>query len=1108
MSAAGSNSRPLKSAFANKRKQGAPGDNGRDGGGNGGGGGWAQKRVKIRQDREIAAQQSEAALKDGELDLQAFLNAREFEIKALEESMRHTKAEATSRAFQQVPRGMRRRTASHNAKRVPKRLRRRALKEMMEDNTPVVISRRRKPKTTRARIRAETAKRLGTLAEKKRKRQAKAAKEKENNGEAGEVANGGRVTVTTRAPRVKIRRNQLNDPPKRKSKFRKRQINKTWLPTHLWHAKRARLTEPKNPLWRFAIPLTPNEKVYRATHRAQGEKGVVAWDTSYISTIGLYGTAKGVETVLRKLGVTQESCWNDRGARWRTGTRHWTGFLSKEIRDVRRDICPASIVWNPESAPETSTSEGTAKPDKTQRQVFVRVHPSAFLEVFNELLRLVKMQNPRPYIEDLRFEIGSIELTGPASTEALMGILHPYHTKEQSKEQHAEVFGGLTSVMSPATLPPNAVLAFSIMDPRLRYPPKKVNAPNPDDETVQNAALKLLAEWPTDSGLKPYGLFQRDARATASQLPSQKSIDRRKGAKRPGTLLDVSDIDPAIPILLLASRSGTGTQVQGNWTLLAPWRCIQPIWHSLVHFPLTSGGNPRFSGLNEIRQVAFERNQPCFPFDHLGTNAGAEWELEEREKRKREWERRPKSKRVAWESLDLGAGRKGEIGNGFACDIEYLFQKKTQATTTPSPDKMDVDRPATEKESCSGTSTGGFLKTLHQVRKDLFKACTSATRPTPLPERAVINVNVSMLSRGVAKTCARIYRLPARPKSVLPASSAEVPATVPPQPKSTNGLPYDLRSQWLAVLPDSPSKVSKSQVQTKQRIPPNADLQTRKKLLAQTLVSPAEFPPPKPNQTDMNGHPLVPNEEDLIGFVTTGSYSLSEGRATAIGCLSAERAAEALREGRKSGEGNLCIFHLTPYFTMATEPFPKPTSITGGCLCSSIRYRVDFPPSHDFVSAVSSIQLSHFPEVTFCECCLFLSLHSVPRSAFTFIPSAMTKDTATSEPTTLKSYRTTPGAERCFCGDCGSFLFWRSDAEDEMYLAAGCVDPEFLFGEERGPEGDEAAGKQRNEGFGRALAGAKTHVWCANEIAGVTDSMLRGKKIERGSEQGVILYED
>ncbi|OLN96538.1 Ribonucleases P/MRP protein subunit pop1 [Colletotrichum chlorophyti] len=912
MSATGPNQRTLKSAFANKRKQGPQGDNGsRQGDRGNGGGGWAQKRVKIHNDRQIAAQPSDAALKDGELDLQAFLNAREFEIKALEESMRHTKGEATSRAFQQVPRGMRRRTASHNAKRVPKRLRRKAFKEMTEDNTPVVIPRRRKPKTTRARIRAETAKRLGILAEKKRRKHLKAAKAAVKDGEIKDApaASASKVTVSVRLPRPKIRRNELNEPPKRKSKFRRRQINKTWLPTHLWHAKRARMTEPRSPLWRFAIPLTPNEKTYRATHRAQGERGTVAWDTSYMSTIGIYGSAQGMEEVLRKLGVNQESCWNDRGVKWRAGTRHWNGFLSRETKDTRREVCPATIIWNPEHLVEEAESQGLAQAGKAQRQVFVRVHPSAFLEVFNELLWLVKMCNPKLYIEDLRFEIGSIELTGPASTETLLGILSPYHSKEGTREQHADMFEGLTSVMNPASLPPNATLGFSIMDPRLRYPPRKINPPEQDTEAEQNKTFELLAKWPAEAGLKPHDLFKRDVRASATRLPSQKSVDRRRRARHPGTLIEVSDADPPIPILLLASRLPGGTQTQGNWALLAPWRCIQPIWHSLVHFPLSSGGNPRFSGLDEMRQVTFERGLPCFPYDFLGTNAGAEWELEQRAKRKRDWERRPKSKRVAWESLDLGAGRKGEVGSGWACGIECLFRNEaTETHTTPPADEMDVDKPSPEKGTESNVPTEDLLKKLHHVRKDAFREHTASPASSPLPLRSILNVSITILNRGVAKPCARIYRLPPHPKPANPASSAEIPATVPPLPSSIDGLPSDLRAQWLATLPDISAKSFKNSGRTKERISPNADLHTCKKMLAQRLVAaPEPFPPPEPNQTDMNGHPLVPNEADLIGFVTTGSYSLSEGRATAVGCLAAKKAAEAMRDGGKSREGTLCI---------------------------------------------------------------------------------------------------------------------------------------------------------------------------------------------------------
>ena len=89
------------------------------------------KRVKTASARTILAQSSDKALnQNGDLDVSAFVKAREFEINALEASMNSSKKALTTRAFQQVPRDLRRRTASHNVKKVPKRLRARAKKEV------------------------------------------------------------------------------------------------------------------------------------------------------------------------------------------------------------------------------------------------------------------------------------------------------------------------------------------------------------------------------------------------------------------------------------------------------------------------------------------------------------------------------------------------------------------------------------------------------------------------------------------------------------------------------------------------------------------------------------------------------------------------------------------------------------------------------------------------------------------------------------------------------------------------------------------------------------------------------------------------------------------
>ena len=95
------------------------------------------KRVKLFDARKIIAQPPDKALNtNGDLDVAAFVKAREFEIRAMMKSMKQSKKVLSNRAFQQVPRQLRRRTASHNAKKVPKRLRVRAVREVR----PLIVS--------------------------------------------------------------------------------------------------------------------------------------------------------------------------------------------------------------------------------------------------------------------------------------------------------------------------------------------------------------------------------------------------------------------------------------------------------------------------------------------------------------------------------------------------------------------------------------------------------------------------------------------------------------------------------------------------------------------------------------------------------------------------------------------------------------------------------------------------------------------------------------------------------------------------------------------------------------------------------------------------------
>ena len=801
---------------------------------------------------------------------------------------------------------------------------------MREDNTPTVTARRRKP-TPHQRLRLEKAKKFKELGALTKNKRASARAQK-----PGETDPEKMVAIAARIP--KLKKDTFATPAKPPAKFRKRQVHKQWLPTHLYHAKRAHMTPPKEPLWRFAIPLAPTDKCYRPTHRAASLRGCVAWDTSYIGTIGIEGVETSLLGLLKAVGVEENVLSGNREAKWRRGTRGWGGWI-KERDGERRWIAKVEIMWcfdtppaeyeekvGQEEGPELHVEselqkeggqalkvdaekgvESKKAPEmakkKEKRKLLLRVHPSAFLQVWNEVLKVAKIQRPPVMLEDLRFEIGSIEVVGPGSTEALIGALHPLRVTEIATEKGVnggledgwaelgsaeEVWPQLPAVTNPACLPANAMLGFNISDPRLHHPPRTV--PQPSHETASEVLLELLASWPPDQTQATPDMFDRTKRLTASrQLASQKAINRRKGEALPGAYADPTPKDPKIPVLLLASRPRTKNG-QGIWTLLLPWACVLPVWYSLMHYPLSTGGNPRFGGLQERRQVSFEQGDPWFPGDYPGTKAGYQWELLERERKKQEWERRPKGKRTEWASLDLGEGRKGEIGVGWACDWDRLFQGPPSSPSTEAADKVssagqekaakDANKPAQawpkgQPPEQTPTEAPILPFNIHHLPNPL------STTP-PVPPTALSPVLITLTTTGHPTRNARLYRLPTRNP--------------------------ELRAKWLALA--NPPKAPKGPRHPPPPPPPNhvpPHARAAQTLAARLLRDRAAPPEPRAPKPGEEAYPPVPDEADLIGFVTTGNYDLGRGGCRAVGNVAVARVLGAKGGTGPAGARNLCV---------------------------------------------------------------------------------------------------------------------------------------------------------------------------------------------------------
>ncbi|KAI9933832.1 hypothetical protein ASPWEDRAFT_48495 [Aspergillus wentii DTO 134E9] len=845
----------------------------------------ARKRAKTYDARSLAVQSADAALSaSGELDVAAYVDAREFEICALEVGMQRSKSALSSRAFQKVPRSLRRRTASHNVKRVPSRLRARAKREMIEDNTPTVTARRRKP-TELMRIRLESARRLQRLNSKTKAKRA-ALKVKQDKETKKKLEANGSHTYNI-APRIpKIKKNKLSRPPTPESKYKKRQRGKTWLPTHMFHAKRAKMTSPKEPLWRFAVPLSPTEKSYRPSHRARGARGAIAWDMSYMSTIQLEGTEDALGSVLRAVGVDGPEAWGVKGKKWRAGTRSLSAWTF-ERDGKRRPIAPVTLVRSAEQKSEDVEMvdvDDKKASKKDRKKLFVRVHPSAFLQLWNEILEVSKRQSPPVLVEDLRFEIGSIDITGPGSTEALISVLKPLTSggKEPQTDSPENTWTSLLGVSNSSSLPQNALLAFSISDPRLHFPPKRLEPPS--SETQMNDLAILLSSWPVDRTQGSSALFERPARlAAARQLPSQKAINRRRSSALPGTYPPPEDSDPQIPVMVLAQRPSTqskNSNSPGSYTILLPWKCVLPVWYSLMYYPLSSGNNPRFGGLKEQQQLAFETGEPWFPGDFPGTRAGWEWGLRERELAKQEWERRPKGRRHEFDSLDLGNGRKGEIGRGWACDWERLVQGSPMDTA------QDVGERKQKKQTKAAPTNDEANKeenvdvhpplNIHHLRTHEAELAINSPSAT-VDKSALAAVSISLLTRGTPIPRARIYRLP-----------------------TTNP---ELREKWLSLVPKNTNGPIQGQKQEQTHLDLSGE--DARQRLAASLIAPT-------SDTDSTRENLpLPSEEDLIGFVTTGNYNLSEGKGTGIGSILLSKAIEAKhgpsKGKKKAREMKMCI---------------------------------------------------------------------------------------------------------------------------------------------------------------------------------------------------------
>lgn len=545
--------------------------------------------------RTIRAENTDPALKDGVLTVPDFVASREFEISAMEQAQLNSKYAASTRAFQSVPRTLRRRAASHNVKRIPKRLRNRALREMQQSLAGASGGLARQKPRGRKLYRLKMSRKLlklagklrllrqlpnegsGTIRERIKNLTSQISDIRSSSMRPSDVED----TPEAHAADMKnqsishlrklvplnndmgsfdvVGTNQLSWPPPGR-RYAKRQLRFVWTPTHIWHAKRFHMIKQ----WGFQIPQRPTQKCYRSANRA-ARTGAIAHETLY------YGTM-----VVHPVNVTDFMAIIARKASKISSHKSYFGWIYAPEKITK------GLFWC------------------FRDKVMIRVHPAVFEDVF------IFAQKHSQTIFDCRYALGSIELAGPRALSCLSKVVHTENQEIQELEPKCPSSLWLhLSRYNCDSVPVGTTFVLGMKDPRFwkhaRRPPIQgaqrllpdiIMSISSDNSTIDQAQAEALLSS------KSRDLTYRDQHTTKS-LSAQY---QRTSPLANSIAKAVIDVLPTIPLMI--------TKTPTTWCVICPWFWVLPLWLKLVLVSEVHVG-----GAKQLHQINYERGCATFPTD-------------------------------------------------------------------------------------------------------------------------------------------------------------------------------------------------------------------------------------------------------------------------------------------------------------------------------------------------------------------------------------------------------------------------------------------------------------------------------------------------------------
>ncbi|XP_012231195.2 ribonucleases P/MRP protein subunit POP1 [Linepithema humile] len=537
-----------------------------------------------------------------EVSIAQFASSRAQEISMMTYSIENPKQ--TKLVFQKLPVYMRRRVMSHNVKRLPRRLREAHLAQMTKS------------------------------------------------------ANGKNLPLISKRPSRKYRRRPRN----LLSEYSRRQRNKIWLETHIWHAKRFHMIDK----WGYRIANYPNDKCFRANYRAV-TKHCLLQDISYYTCIEIKGEENLLKTTLKT--HCNPTTLTFAAKKWINGNREGAVMFFKKNGYPHFPIGNVNFFWRPK--------------ESDVRTIWIWVHPAFYNDFFDEIISSFEFKQKNVeksatdthnlnclYTNDLNCEmiilrnaLNRFRLYGPLAlkvlTEALhlpsltelehnlssekeldtskestdSNILQPtekmtidetsenntvilkdlniqelskkvWHIKYYKSQENMEAFkiqNQLWQTMKsrePNFLPTSMIIGLTVLDPRFYLPEKRTKCKM--EET--SSRLKPIDQSPINSNRTPF--WDAEIRHTVSNsCVSTSAINKLRGeCLVPGILNDQyynENIMAKIPILLI-QKEGTITGLGSGMDIIIPARWSMPFWIAFVMRCV------RVGALRESRSVAFE----------------------------------------------------------------------------------------------------------------------------------------------------------------------------------------------------------------------------------------------------------------------------------------------------------------------------------------------------------------------------------------------------------------------------------------------------------------------------------------------------------------------